>query len=109
MTDYGLSPQQLDVINALSSGATMTSAADQAGIHRNTIANWRRNSLQFQYALSHAQYDQALLVRERIEAHVDLAVQTLHQILTDPQAPPSVRLKAALAVIPAASTPPLPK
>src|SRR5579863_5169234 len=109
MSDYGLSPQQLQVICALSSGATMTAAADQAGIHRNTVSNWRRNLLPFQEALAHAQYDRALLVREKIEDLVALAVETLQQILLDPNAPASVRLKAALAVIAAASTPPEPK
>jgi uncharacterized protein YchJ len=107
--DYGLSTQQLAVICALSSGATMTSAAEQAGIHRNTVLNWRRNCLPFQYGLANAQYDRALYFRERMEAEFDVAIQCLHQILTDPNAPASVRLKAALAVINVASTPPAPK
>ena len=68
MTDSVLSAQQLAVISALSTGATMTDAADQACVHRNTIANWRRNFLPFQYALAHAQYDRALLFREKAEA-----------------------------------------
>ena len=106
MTDYGLSSKQIAVICALSSGATMTDAAEQAGIHRNTIPNWRRNDLAFQYAIAHAQYDRALLFREKAEALIDLAVQTLQQILTDPKAPAGVRLKAALAVIELASKPP---
>jgi hypothetical protein len=109
MTDFGLSQQQLVVIGALSSGATTTAAADQAGVHRNTIAYWRRNFLPFQYALAHAQYDRAMLFREKIEAEVDLAVQTIHDILTNPDAPASVRLRAALAVLQTAGTPPEPK
>jgi hypothetical protein len=109
VSDYGLSTQQLAVICALSSGATSAAAAEQAGVHRNTILNWRRNCLPFQYGLANAQYDRALCFRERMEAEFDLAIQCLHQILTDPKAPPSVRLKAALAVINVASTPPAPK
>ena len=70
----------------------MTTAAEHAGIHRNTIANWRRNDLTFQYSLAHAQYDRAMLFREKTEALVDLAVQTLQEILTDPHAPAGVRL-----------------
>jgi hypothetical protein len=107
--DYGLSTQQLAVICALSSGATPTAAADQAGVHRNTILNWRRNCLPFQYGLANAQYDRALYFRERMEAEFDLAIQCLHQILADPKAPAFVRLKAALAVIQGATTPPAPK
>ena len=109
MTDYGLTSQQLEVIDALTSGVTMTAAAAQVGVHRNTIANWRRNNLPFQHAYAHAQYDRAILVREKMEELVDLAVDTLRGLLADPQASPSVRLKAALAVIQAVSTPPPPK
>src|ERR1700733_3429390 len=109
MSDYGLSPQQLAVICALSGGATMTAAAEQAGVHRNTINNWRRNLLYFQHALADAQYDRAMLFREKAEDLVDLAIQTVHDLLANPNTPASVRLKAALAIIQTASTPPLPK
>ncbi len=109
MNDFVLSTQQLAVICALSSGATMTDAAEQAGVHRNTIASWRRNTLPFQYALAHAQYDRALLFREKSEALADLAIGAIQAILTDPKAPASVRLKAALAILQTVSTPPEPK
>jgi transposase-like protein len=109
MNDIGLSAQQLAVICALSSGATTTAAAEQAGVHRNTILNWRRNLIPFQQGLADAQYDRAIYFRERMEAEFDLAIQCLHQILADPNTPASVRLKAALAVIQTAATPAPPK
>jgi transposase-like protein len=109
VNDIGLSSQQIAVICALSSGATITSAAEQAGVHRNTILNWRRNLLPFQQGLADAQYDRALYFRERMEAEFDLAIQCLHQILSDPITPASVRLKAALAVIQTAAAPAPPK
>jgi transposase-like protein len=109
MSDTLLSSQQLAVISALSSGATLTAAAEEAGVHRNTINYWRRNLINFQNALAHAQYDRALYYRDRIEAEADLAIQSLHNLLADPKTPASVRLKAALTVIQTASTPPLPK
>ena len=109
MSDYALSALQLEVIDALSSGVTITAAAAQAGVHRNTICNWRRNQVPFQHALAHAQYDRAMLYREKIEELVDLAVETLSSLLSDPQASPSVRLKAALAVVHLAAKPPEPK
>jgi uncharacterized protein YchJ len=84
MTDYGLTSQQFTVICALSNGATAAGAAEQAGVHRNTIANWRRNTLPFQYALAHAQYDRALLFREKSEALADLAIL---QIVSTPPEP----------------------
>jgi transposase-like protein len=109
MLDRILTPEQLIVISALSSGATMTEAAEEAGIHRNTIANWRRNQLPFQHALAEAQYDRALYYREQAEALVDQAFAAINQILADPKTPASVRLKAALALIQLATTPPPPK
>jgi len=109
MSDYALSALQLEVIDALSSGVTITAAAAQAGVHRNTICNWRRNQVPFQHALAHAQYDRAMLYREKIEELVDLAVETLSGLLSDPKASPSVRLKAALAVVQLAAKPPEPK
>jgi hypothetical protein len=109
MFDIGLSQQQIQVIDALSSGASMTTAAAAAGIHRNTIPNWRRNYPLFAEALANAQYDKALHFREQAESYIDLAFQTLHDLLADPKTPPSVRLKAALAIINTASTPPEPK
>lgn len=87
----------------------MTSAAEQAGVHRNTINNWRRNSLPFQQALAGAQYDRALCFREKMEELVDLACHTLDEILLDSNAPAGVRLKAALAIIQIATNPPAPK
>jgi transposase-like protein len=104
-----LAPEQLIVISALSSGATMTKAAEEAGIHRNIISNWRRNQLSFQHALSEAQYDRALYYREEAEALVDQAFAAINQILADPKTQAGVRLKAALALIQLATTPLAPK
>ena len=109
MTDSGLSPQQLEVIDALSSGVNLSDAAAQAGVHRATIAYWRRNFPRFHAALAHAQYDRALMFRERAETLADLAFETLRAILTDPKASPSVRLKAAMFIIEKAVTPAPPK
>jgi len=109
MLESLLTPQQLEVISALSTGATLTAAAEEAGVHRNTINHWRRNLLPFQDALASAHYDRALLVREKMEAQVDLAVKAIHDLLADPKTPASIRLKAALAVIQLAATPPAPK
>jgi transposase-like protein len=99
MSEATFTPQQIAALDALSTGATLTEAAGQAGVHRNTIANWRRESSDFQTALANAQYDRALYFREKAEAMADLAFDALRSVLSDPKASPSVRLKAALAVI----------
>jgi hypothetical protein len=100
-----LTPQQLQVVDALSSGATLTDAAAQAGIHRNTVANWR-NSPDFREALAITRYDRALLYRDRAVELADLAFETLRAVLTDPKSSPSTRLRAALFIIDKVSTPP---
>ena len=50
-----------------------------------------------------------MLHREKTEELVDLAFQAIREILADPKTAPSIRLKAALAIIQTASTPPEPK
>ncbi len=87
-------------------GATLTDAAAQAGVHRNTVANWRRALVDFREALEHAHYDRATLYRDRAIDLADLAFQTLREVLADPKASPSVRLRAATFIIEKAVTPP---
>ena len=99
MSESIFSPQQLTALDALSNGATITEAAAQAGVHRNTIGNWRRETIAFQMALANAHYDKALFFREKAEAMAGLAFDAIQSILTDPQASPSVRLKAALVIV----------
>jgi uncharacterized protein YecA (UPF0149 family) len=108
MLDSQITTQQLAVIDALSSGVTIAEAAAEAGIHRNTIAYWRRTMLPFREALSHANYEKALAFREQSEQLAPLAFQAIRQILENEAAPASVRLKAALAIIQTATTPPPP-
>ncbi|MGA2443498.1 MAG: helix-turn-helix domain-containing protein [Tepidisphaeraceae bacterium] len=107
MNDSHLSDRMFQVIDALSSGANLTEAAATAGVHRNTIANWRRNFPQFQQALAHAQSDRDFIFRERAADLVDLAFNSLREILSDPKASPSVRLKAATFIIQTAMAPAL--
>jgi DNA-binding NarL/FixJ family response regulator len=47
MSCHALTAQQLQVLGALSMGATLTGAAAQAGVHRNTVANWCRALVDF--------------------------------------------------------------
>ncbi len=109
MPEPNLSPVQEKVIAAITGGATQQAAAAAAGIHRNTIANWRRTSPLFHEALAQAQYDKAIFVREQAENQVADAFAAIHAILTDPAAPCSARLNAAKYIIEKASTPPPPQ
>jgi transposase-like protein len=106
MPSPSLSLVQERVIVILATGASLSAAAAQAGVHRNTIGNWRRTSPVFRYLLEDALYDRALLVREQAEALAGSALATIREILTDGKAAASVRLKAALAILNQACTPP---
>ncbi|MDQ6676750.1 MAG: hypothetical protein M3Z09_05590 [Acidobacteriota bacterium] len=101
-----LSPAQEQVISLLSHGKSISAAAESAGIHRNTIGIWRRTDSTFERALATAQHDRRLLWRDLAEEHIELAISTIHDLLANPQTPPSIRLKAALALLSRADTPP---
>jgi transposase-like protein len=106
---YGLPPAQEQVLAAIVGGATMKAAAEAASIHRNTISYWRQTSLPFREALSQAQYDKAIFIREEAENHVADSFAAIHAILTKPDASDAARLNAAKYIIDKASTPPPPK
>jgi hypothetical protein len=106
---HSLSPVQEKVIAAIAGGATMQAAATAAGIHRNTIACWRRSSYFFRDALSQAHDDQALFIREEAENHIAEAFAAIHAILNKPEVSDRARLNAAKYIIEKASTPPPPE
>jgi len=106
---YGLPPAQEQVLASIVGGATMKAAAEADSDHRNTISYWRQTSLPFREALSQAQYDKAIFIREEAETHVTDAFAAIHTILTKPDASDSARLNAAKYIIDKASTPPPPK
>jgi hypothetical protein len=105
MSGVVFSTEQTIALDAIGAGATITQAAVQAGVHRNTISNWRRTNSGFQVALSSAQYDGALLKRERMVDLFEPALAAIRGILTDPKASPSARVKAALAIVNLATSP----
>src|SRR5436309_14309514 len=94
-----LTPAQETVICLISAGSTIVAAAEAAGVHRNTILNWRRSSAHFRAALCSAREEKVLFWRDQNEQLAAAAIDALRSILADPKAPASVRLKAALAVL----------
>ena len=85
-----LKPQMEQVLSLLSSGSTITEAATAAGVHRNTIMNWRRTSAVFQRRWHTMQYEQAMHWREQVQTLAPAALEALRQILED---------RAALGVV----------
>lgn len=101
-----LTPVQLKVLSLLASGYSISQAAEESGVHRNTITNWRRQSVRFKECLSQAIYDRALCYRETALELIDQSFETLESVLTDAKASPGVRLKAALSIVNIATTQP---
>lgn len=94
-----LSPVQIKVILALAQGATVTKAAQAAGIHRSTVYDWMDNDPSFEAALRQAADEYTESLRDSL---ADLSVSALgvvQSLLQNPETRDSVRLRAALAVL----------
>jgi transposase-like protein len=94
-----LTDPQLKVLNDLVSGISVSEAARAAGVHRNTVTNWRRQNPEFALYLSEALEERAIHYREELEALTFKAIRVLRTILNDVEASPSLRLRAAQAVL----------
>src|SRR5258708_5205473 len=98
-TNKNLSPVQAQVIAALAQGRTATDAARDAGIHRTTIHHWFRTEPEFKTALQEAQREYVETLQDGMRDLATRAVETLRNLLDDPNTPPAVRLRTALAVL----------
>jgi SEC-C motif len=94
-SDPDFIPQQHRVLSLLAVGLSFTAAAEAAGVHRNTIRNWRREIPSFATAFEQAARDQARAFQEAALDAVPLATQAILAILNDPATPPALRLRAA--------------
>ncbi len=93
-----LSPAQAQVIAALAQGRTVTAAAQDAGLHRNTIYNWLHEPA-FKTAADEAQHEYTAILSDGMRDLAARAVETLRSLVDDPNTPPAVRLRTALAVL----------
>ena len=93
-----LSPVQVKVMLALASGSTVTRAARDASIHRSTIYQWLENPA-FADAFTLARLEFRNTLHDQLQELTATAFDTIRQLLTNPDTPPSVRLRAALAVL----------
>jgi len=99
-----LAQQQTAVITALIGGATVTDATKAASVDRTTFYFWLKTDASFQAELNRAKREQMEAMRAQVRALADSAVATLQQMLTGPDVPAGVRLKAALAVLQSVGT-----
>lgn len=94
-----LTPSQLDVIQRIVGGATVSKAARLVGIHRSTIYIWLRSSPAFAAALDRYQGEVARAADERLRELVTLAYDALEECLAGPDTTPAVRFRAAAYVL----------
>lgn len=96
--DRGESSRQ-SVTLLLAAGKSITAAAEAAGIHRSTIHHWLAADPAFAAAVESARSEYLETLRDKLRDQAALALDTLTELLTRPDTPPSVRLRAALAVL----------
>ena len=100
-----LTATQEHVLAQIANGATQTAAAESAGVHRNTIRNWLASPL-FREAFATAQYQNVLFWHDQAAAIGSAAMEQLRALVTKPDTPDGVRLKAILAVMARLRNPP---
>ena len=94
-----LTAVQQQVLQALVAGESISAAAKEAGIHRSTVHLWAQKHPDFARVLLAARHHRAELVLDELGNLAGLALDTFRHILSDEQAPASVRLKAAMEIV----------
>ncbi|MCC6389575.1 MAG: SEC-C domain-containing protein [Bryobacterales bacterium] len=95
----GLSPAQAQVALSLASGASLSHAAKSSGVGRTTVYTWLKENSAFSAAVDHAKAEYVAALRDRVRDLSAKAIHTIDTLLDDPSVHPSVRLRAALAVL----------
>ena len=94
-----LTQPQTAALKTLASGATVTAAAQAAGVHRSTVYNWVRDNAAFSAALRHSKIQAAEVIDDEIRELAPLALDTIRQLLASEKTPAATRLKAAQYVL----------
>lgn len=100
-----LTPQQLEAIQALSSGLTVTAAADALGIHRTTLHHWSRTIPEFRDTLEAVKQARVDSTRAAMNALAEPSLAILRKVIEDESASPSLRIRTALAIVKFVTTP----
>ena len=83
----------------LAHGATVTHAAEAAGLHRSTVYRWIQSDDKFRLALDQGRAECTLALRDDLRELSEMALRTLMGVLTDPLSSPAVRLKASMFIL----------
>src|SRR5216683_7609333 len=98
-TTPGLTPLQIDIANSIAAGVSITAAAQAAGLNRSTIHYWMRTITDFAIVLNQARLERLDGARDVLYALQVQALTCYKDLLTDKETPPSVLLKAVLALL----------
>ena len=94
-----LTPIQVQVLQSLVAGLSVTAAAKEAGIHRTTVHLWTRTLPDFARAYLTLRQQRADRLVDELGDLAGLAINTFRQLLSDESASASVRLKAAMEIV----------
>ncbi len=94
-----LLPAQAQVVTALAQGQSVTAAARQAGVHRDTIYQWLKSQPEFKAAIENARTEYVAVLSDGMRDLAARAIETLKELLDDPKTPAAVRLRTALAIL----------
>jgi hypothetical protein len=103
--DSTLTAQQHRIIALLAAGSSITQAATQEEIHRNTIGYWRRTQPNFARELEHALREQRLFWHEQATQLAPQALAVIQDTLTNPDTSPALRFRAATLILKMATDP----
>ena len=101
-----LPAQQQQAIAALLSGATVTAAADRAGVARQTLHRWLADDPGFIAAHNLARREMANAVTQALRVLSVQSVKVLKRALTSPETPAAVKVRAAVEVLRMTARPP---
>ncbi len=94
-----LSPTQLAAIAALAGGASVTDAAGRAEVDRTTLHRWMSGDAAFVATLNLTKRETLDAIRGELRSAVGDAAKVIRELVTSPDTPPAVRLRAALMLI----------
>jgi transcriptional regulator with XRE-family HTH domain len=97
--------EQHNALSLLAEGLSQQQIAEDIGVHRNTIRNWRRTSPTFSREWDIAEWERIQLGRERAIETGLIASNTLMSIMQNVNVAPGVRLRAAITILKIAAEP----
>jgi transcription elongation GreA/GreB family factor len=96
---HPLTPRQEQSITALLVQGSLQAAAAASGINEKTLRRWLREDAAFQMAYRDARRQVVQQAIVQVQQATGDAVETLRNVMQDPEAPASARVSAARVVL----------